>query len=160
MLIIRPWQESDRPFLRTLFLHSRRANWTWLDGSDWKLEDFDATTIGEVIWVAEMNGHRQGFAAVHVNENFLHSLFVDPGCQGQGVGSALLHKVQAEFTGTGALKCLTRNDKALAFYLHHGWHVEAEGVSPQGDYLLLHYRLPSRAAGLSPTGRGKRSRSG
>jgi prepilin-type processing-associated H-X9-DG protein len=146
LLIIRPWQESDRPFLRTLFLHSRRANWTWLDGSDWTLEDFDSTTIGEVIWVAEEDGHRKGFAAVHVNENFLHSLFVDPTCQGQGVGSALLKKVQTEFTSTGALKCLTRNEHALAFYRHHGWHVEAEGISPQGDYLLMHYRLPSRAA--------------
>ena len=141
-MIIRPWQESDRPFLRTLFLHSRRANWTWLNGSDWQLEDFDAVTLDETIWVAEEDGHRLGFAAVYVNDNFLHSLFVDPDAQGKGVGSALLKKVQAEFTSTGSLKCLTQNQRALAFYQHHGWHVEAEGKSPDGDYLLMHYRLP------------------
>lgn len=141
-MIIRPWQESDRPFLRTLFLHSRRANWTWLDGRDWQLEDFDAVTLDEIIWVAEDDGHRLGFAAVYVNDNFLHSLFVDPDAQGKGVGSALLKKVQSEFTSTGSLKCLVQNRHALAFYQHHGWHVEAEGTSPDEDYLLMHYRLP------------------
>lgn len=141
-MIIRPWQESDRPFLRTLFLHARRANWTWLDGRDWQLEDFDAVTRDEIIWVAEEDGHRLGFAAVYVNDNFLHSLFVAPDAQGKGVGSALLKKVQSEFTRTGSLKCLVQNRHAQAFYLHHGWHVEAEGVSPDGDYLLMHYRLP------------------
>lgn len=141
-MIIRPWQENDRPFLRTLFLHSRRANWTWLDGSDWQLEDFDAVTRDETIWVAEEDGHRLGFAAVYVNDNFLHSLFVDPDAQGKGVGSALLKKVQSEFTSTGSLKCLVQNHHALAFYQHHGWHVEAEGTSSDGNYLLMHYRLP------------------
>lgn len=64
-MIIRRWQESDRPFLRTLFLHARRAGWSWLDGRDWQLEDFDAATLDEVIWVAEEEGHRLGFASVY-----------------------------------------------------------------------------------------------
>jgi hypothetical protein len=51
-ILIRPWQESDRPFLRTLYLHARREAWPWLDASDWQLEDFDAATRDEVIWVA------------------------------------------------------------------------------------------------------------
>ena len=103
MLIIRPWQESDRPFLRTLFLHSRRANLTWLDGSDWKLEYFDSPTIVQVILVAAEDGIRKGFAAVHVLENFLHSLFVDPAFQVQWLGSPVLAKGHAEFTSTRAL---------------------------------------------------------
>ena len=64
-ILIRPWQESDRPFLRTLFLHARREAWPWLDSSDWQLEDFDAATRDEVIWVATQNGHRLGFASVY-----------------------------------------------------------------------------------------------
>ncbi|WLI77736.1 GNAT family N-acetyltransferase [Kosakonia sp. H02] len=140
-MIIRRWQESDRPFLRTLYLHARKNAWSWLDSSDWRLEDFDATTLGETIWVAEENGHRMGFASVSENDNFLHNLFVDPAFQGKGVGSALLKHVQTTFTHTGALKCLLLNKPALAFYQHHGWQVEAQGVSPQGDYLLLHYVL-------------------
>lgn len=141
-MIIRPWHETDRPFLRTLYLHARRQSWRWLDGSDWQLEDFDAATWDETIWVADDDGHRAGFASVYANDNFLHNLFVDPDWQGRGVGSALLQKVQAEFTSTGSLKCLAQNERALAFYQRHGWHVEAEGESPEGKYLLLHYRLP------------------
>ncbi|WP_039058650.1 GNAT family N-acetyltransferase [Enterobacter sp. Bisph1] len=138
-MIIRRFQESDRPFLRTLYLSARKASWHWLDSSDWRLEDFDADTLDETVWVAEENGHRLGFASVYDNDNFLHNLFVDPDCQGKGVGSALLKKVQSTFTSTGALKCLAQNKAAMAFYQRHGWHIEAQGVSPEGDYLLMHY---------------------
>ncbi|MGP3592501.1 GNAT family N-acetyltransferase [Vagococcus sp. WN89Y] len=138
---IRPWQESDRPFLRTLYLSARKQNWTWLDGEAWRLEDFDAATLDEVIWIAEDEGHRLGFASVYVNDNFLHNLFVSPDFQGRGVGSALLKHVQSRFTSTGALKCLLRNSAALAFYQHHGWYIEAKGEAPDGEYVLMHYRV-------------------
>lgn len=137
---IRPWQESDRPFLRTLYLRARKESWGWLTERDWRLEDFDAATLGERIWVAESDGKRAGFASVLVNDNFLHNLFVDPDWQGLGVGSALLRKVQSDFSSTGALKCLQQNESALRFYQRHGWHVEAQGSSPDGDYWLLHWR--------------------
>lgn len=138
---IRPFSEADRPFLRTLFLAARKASWHWLDSSGWRLEDFDRTTLGETILVAEQDGHRLGFAAVLDNDNFLHSLFVDPAAQGQGVGSMLLKTVQQRFTSTGALKCLAANRAAQAFYQHHGWQVIARGESHQGEYLLMHYLL-------------------
>ena len=140
-ILIRPWQESDRPFLRTLFLHARREAWPWLDSSDWQLEDFDAATRDEVIWVATQNGHRLGFASVWTNDNFLHNLFVDPQYQSHGVGKMLLEQVQKTFTSTGSLKCLVKNARAVAFYQRHGWHIEATGESPEGEYYLMHYRL-------------------
>ena len=136
---IRPFTEADRPFLRTLFLASRKANWTWLDGDRWQLEDFDRVVLGEKVLVAEEEGHRLGFAAWLENDNFLHSLFIDPQYQGRGVGSALLQAIQARFTATGALKCLLANRSAQQFYLHHGWQIVAEGESEQGRYLLMHY---------------------
>lgn len=141
-MIIRPGHPSDRPFLRTLYLHARKISWPWADSSDWQLEDFDAATLDETVWVAEIDGHRVGFASVWENDNFLHNLFVDPDWQGHGVGAALLEQVQKTFTSTGVLKCLIQNEQALAFYHHHGWHTEARGASPDGDYWLLHYRLP------------------
>lgn len=140
-LTVRAWQESDRPFLRTLYLHTRREAWPWLASDAWQLEDFDAATLDEQIWVAEQDGHRVGFASVWTNDNFLHNLFVDPRYQGQGVGKALLEQVQKTFTSTGALKCLVKNERAVAFYQRHGWHIEASGRSPDGDYFLMHYRL-------------------
>lgn len=140
-MIIRPFTEADRPFLRTLFLASRKANWTWLDDADWQLEDFDRVTLGERVLVAEEDGHRVGFAAVLDNDNFLHSLFIDPAWQGSGAGSALLQAVQNSFTSTGALKCLAVNLQAQSFYKKHGWRVVAQGESDQGEYLLMHYVL-------------------
>ncbi|WP_368544839.1 GNAT family N-acetyltransferase [Enterobacter soli] len=140
-ITVRPWQESDRPFLRTLFLHARRDAWPWLDSAQWQLEDFDAATLDEQIWVAVQNGHRVGFASVWANDNFLHNLFVDPQYQSAGVGHALLEQVHRTFTSTGALKCLIRNERAVAFYKRNGWHIEATGSSPDGDYYLMHYRL-------------------
>ncbi|CCP03693.1 Uncharacterized acetyltransferase [Erwinia amylovora Ea644] len=138
---IRPFNEADRPFLRTLFLAARNTNWTWCDASEWQLEDFDRVTLGERVLVAEDQGHRVGFAAVLDNDNFLHSLFIDPAYQGSGAGSALLQAVQSSFTSTGALKCQTENLRAQSFYKKHGWRVAAQGQSDQGEYLLMHYVL-------------------
>lgn len=143
---IRSFTEADRPFLRTLFLAARRANWRWLDGSQWQLEDFDAVILGETVFVAEIDGHRAGFAGVLDNDNFLHSLYVDPAWQGRGVGSALLNLVQDRFTSTGALKCLALNKAAQAFYLKHGWQMIARGESDQGEYVLMHFPLASQAS--------------
>ncbi|MEH0884439.1 GNAT family N-acetyltransferase [Enterobacter sp. UNJFSC 003] len=139
-ILIRPGQESDRPFLRTLYLHARRDAWPWLDDAEWQLEDFDAATRDEAIWVAEQDGHRLGFASIWSNDNFLHNLFVDPGYQNVGVGRLLLEQAQKTFTGTGALKCLVKNERAVAFYQRHGWHIESTGDSPDGEYYLMHYR--------------------
>lgn len=136
---IRPFTEADRPFLRTLFLAARKANWTWLDADSWQLEDFDRVVLGEQVLVAEDDGHRLGFAAWLENDNFLHSLFIDPQYQGRGVGSALLQAIQTRFTATGALKCLQANKAAQQFYLQHGWEIVAEGESEHGSYLLMHY---------------------
>ncbi|WP_343552847.1 GNAT family N-acetyltransferase [Pantoea sp.] len=144
---IRLFEETDRPFLRTLYLAARRHNWTWLDGAHWQLEDFDAVILGETVFVAENDGHRMGFAAVLDNDNFLHSLYVDPATQGQGVGSALLTHVQSRFSSTGALKCLQENQAAQDFYLKHGWRREATGESEQGKYVLMHFPLARRASG-------------
>ena len=53
----------------------------------------------------------------------------------------LLEQVQKTFTSTGSLKCLVKNARAIAFYQRHGWHIEATGNSPDGEYYLMHYRL-------------------
>jgi len=140
-ILIRPWQESDRPFLRTLYLHARREDCPRLDGADWQLEEFDAATRDEGIWVAVQNGPRLSFPSVWTNDNFLHNLFVDPQYQSLGVGNELLEHVQKTFTSTGSLKCLVKNARAIAFYQRHGWHIEATGDSPDGEYYLMHYRL-------------------
>ncbi len=105
---IRPYQEADRPFLRTLYLASRKAAFGWRDTSYYQLEDFDRATLGEAIWVAEDGGVLLGFVSVYREDNFIHNLYVDPHQPPRGVGSALLQAAQATFTATGSLKCLVK----------------------------------------------------
>ncbi|WP_425272794.1 GNAT family N-acetyltransferase [Rahnella variigena] len=136
-LKIRPYEEADRPFLRTLYLASRKHTWTWLE-DDFQLEDFDRAVIGEKILVAERDGHLLGFASIFTQEDFLHNLFVDPKYQGTGAGSALLEAAQETFTRQGSLKCLVKSKKSVDFYLSKGWNIMATGESPKGEYYLFH----------------------
>lgn len=136
-MTVRPYQEADRPFLRTLYLASRKHTWTWLE-DDFQLEDFDRAVLGETILVAERDGHLLGFASIFTQENFLHNLFVDPQYQGTGAGSALLHAAEETFTRHGSLKCLAKSKNAVAFYLSKGWTIISAGDSPKGEYYLFH----------------------
>ncbi|RJT21476.1 GNAT family N-acetyltransferase [Buttiauxella izardii] len=138
-LLIRSFTENDRLNLQTLYLQVRLSAWPWLDSSAWKPEDFDSTTQDEQIWVAEENGELLGFASVFVADNFLHSLYVAQKHQGKRVGLELLKKVQAEFTASGTLKCLVKNENALEFYLRHDWKIESTGDSVDGEYYLMRY---------------------
>lgn len=136
---IRLYEEADRPFLRTLYLASRKDTWIWMDTKDLQLEDFDRATIGETVIVAVRDGTLIGFASIFTQENFLHNLFVAPEFKGTGVGSALLHASEALFTGKGSLKCLIKSENSVAFYLAKGWEIISEGESPKGDYYLFHF---------------------
>ncbi len=133
-LHIRPGEPADSPALRQIFLRARSLSWTWLPAAAWRLEDFDAATADEQLWVAECDGQPVGFAAVWTADNFLHHLFVDPDWQGKHIGSALLAQVERTFTASGTLKCLMENKNALRFYQRHGWTIEAQGASPEGRY--------------------------
>ncbi|ELI8335666.1 TPA: GNAT family N-acetyltransferase [Yersinia enterocolitica] len=136
---IRQYQESDRPFLRTLYLASRQAAFSWLDEERFRLEDFDRSTLGETILVAIDGDDHLGFASIYTEESFLHNLFVDPKAQRLGVGKALLLAAQQLFTSHGSLKCLAKNQQALAFYRKQNWVAIASGKSNDGDYILMHW---------------------
>ncbi|AJJ65092.1 GNAT family N-acetyltransferase [Yersinia aldovae] len=136
---IRQYQESDRPYLRTLYLASRRAAFNWLAGEHFRLEDFDRVTLGESILVAIDGDQHLGFASIFMAESFLHNLFVEPTAQHHGTGKALLRAAQTLFTSHGALKCLEKNQRALGFYQKQGWVAIATGTSNDGDYILMHW---------------------
>lgn len=141
-IIIRDYQEADRPFLRTLYLASRKTGWTWLDPQEWRLEDFDAATFDEKIIVAEVEGHIAGFASLWLPDSFLHNLFVDPTRQRQGLASALLAASYRLCGATMALKCLQKNLGAQQFYQHHGWETISTGRGEHGKYFLMHKANP------------------
>ncbi|CAE1148802.1 GNAT family N-acetyltransferase [Serratia sp. Tan611] len=135
---IRLYQESDRPFLRRLYLAARKTAFHWRDTSHYQPKDFDRATLGEEIWVAEENGIPLGFVSIHRAEDFIHNLYVDPAQQTRGIGSTLLKQAESTFRTTGALKCLVRNEPALVFYQRHGWRIISQGGEGEDAYYLLH----------------------
>ena len=119
-VIVRDFVETDREALRQLFVVSRDAAFSWAAIGIHKLEDFDVSTAGERILVAEHSYHPIGFASVWQDDSFLHNLFVHPRYQGLGVGTMLLAGCDKYFSGTPTPKCLKANERAKQFYQSQG----------------------------------------
>ncbi len=60
------------------------------------------------------------FLVLDVARAYLHQLFVDPDCQGQGVGAELLQQVHRLCPGGWALHVATANGGARRFYARYG----------------------------------------
>lgn len=119
--MIRTLGDGDAPALAQLFLEARRRTFYWVEPSRFQRDDFALQTQNEQIWVAEQAGHLCGFIAIWAEENFVHHLYVDEACHGQGLGRALLTQGLAGATQPATLKVATRNIQALAFYHRLGW---------------------------------------
>ena len=132
--------DADRPALRALFLQARRATFHWRAADDFQPGDFDEQTRGERVLVAEDEaGAVTGFVSVWEPDSFVHHLYVAPDRQRQGIGQALLRAAGWPQVAL-RLKCLTRNESALAFYRAHGFVETDAGLAEDGDYLLLESR--------------------
>jgi len=139
---IRPATEHDRPALRELFLLARRATFTWLDGENFREEDYDGQTRGERVLVAEADdGSIAGFVALWEPDRFVHHLYLAAGQQGRGIGRALLQALGWPEQPL-QLKCLRRNEAAQAFYLALGFAQIGQGRGNDGEYVLLASRHP------------------
>lgn len=143
-IAVRLMHESDREALREVFLLSRLAAFVWEDTTAFQLEDFDRVIEGEIVLVAFVSGHPVGFAGIWAADSFLHSLFVRPDHQGEGVGKALLQACQVHFTGRPTLKCAKPNEAALSFYHAHGWEVVqvVDAETSDGGYYLMAQGTP------------------
>ncbi|WP_033138942.1 GNAT family N-acetyltransferase [Aeromonas finlandensis] len=118
--MIRLMEERDIPQLARLFLKCRRHTFHWVDSARFQLEDFEAQTKGEQVWVAEQGGNICGFIAIWQPDHFIHHLYVSNDWHGQGIGRALLERGLAD-SPHGALKVAIRNTAAVAFYHRLGW---------------------------------------
>lgn len=136
-VIVRDFVETDREALRQLFVVSRDAAFSWAAIGSHKLEDFDVSTAGERILVAEHSYRPIGFASVWQEDSFLHNLFVHPRFQGLGVGKMLLAGCDKYFSSAPTLKCLKANERAKRFYQSQGWRVRSEADGPEGPYFLM-----------------------
>ena len=110
----------------------------WLPPEERSKMDFTKVSEGETVVVCySREGDILGFVSVYEPESFIHHLYVAPNCQGQGVGTGLLHSLEAWVPMPWHLKCVERNENALAYYLSQGWVEETRAEGPEGAYVLL-----------------------
>lgn len=100
-------------------------------------EAYAASVVGEEQWVAGSDGKIIGYISVYWPTNFIHSLYVLPGYQGQGAGRALLDTVLHCAQGDVELKTDKGNERAYAFYRRRGWRVVGEGLAATGPWWRL-----------------------
>ena len=136
---IRPKESEDVDELRRLYMEARLGTFArlGLNTSAFTLTDFDVVTEGEEIWVAVSDGKLIGFVSCWLPDQFIHSLYVDPGFLRQGVGKALLRECLSKLGRPAFLKCLQQNTNAIAFYKQQGWQIKSEGISHEGLYFLM-----------------------
>ena len=130
---IREMTASDRPALQQIYLDARVETFHWWPEGTFKLEDFEASTEGEWVLVAEVEGEIIGFSSVG-GEHFLHNLFISPSKQGKGVAKQLLAACfEGKLNKPARLKCTVRNTKACGFYEANGWQIEEADVAHDPD---------------------------
>lgn len=112
---------ADGPRCADIFLHGRRAAFSWQPEDRFGLDDYYDCVDGEEVLVAEAAGGVVGFVSVDAGERFIHTLFIDPLWRGRGIGSALLREALTLLRGSAELACASRNAAARAFYEHNGW---------------------------------------
>jgi GNAT superfamily N-acetyltransferase len=92
-----------------------------------RIPDEDRSWLGglfverDAIWVEERDGRVIGF--VGMNDGEVTHLYVEPGAQGGGIGTALLDHVKAESGGELRLWVFQLNAGARRFYERHGFRL-------------------------------------
>jgi len=127
-LLMRPATAADAGPLAELYLLAREAAFPAMprpvhdDDSvrAWVHRWFEphATPVPEA-WVAEAGERLVGF--VMLEDDWVHSLYVDPELVGQGIGSALLDLAKGLRRGGLGLWVFESNEPARRFYTRHGF---------------------------------------
>lgn len=136
-LLIREMGPDDVGPLKEVYFKTRSQAFNWLNKNEIGLDDFEADTEGERIWVAVLEEKVVGFISAWEPENFIHHLFVLPEYFGQQIGSKLLSVCMQNIGRPAKLKCVSENVKALQFYRSRGWYTVSLGSTAEGEYQLM-----------------------
>jgi ribosomal protein S18 acetylase RimI-like enzyme len=123
LVSIRRAEPADAPAIAEIHLAARREAMPYLP--ELHSDDDVRVWVGSVmlpahtVWVAEIAGQVAGYAAL--DGEHLEHLYVRPGSQGRGVGSALLATAKAASPGGLSLYVFQRNARARAFYQARGF---------------------------------------
>jgi GNAT superfamily N-acetyltransferase len=127
---IRPAAARDAPAIAAVHRASMREAMPWLP--DLHTPDEDRAWIAEIVlphqqvWVAEADGRVVGVASMDA-EDMLTQLYILPGCQGTGIGGALLETAKAARPCGFSLYAFQRNTRARQFYERRGFVAVAFG---------------------------------
>lgn len=143
--IIRPANDQDFEICAAIYQASRAAAFPQEPPETRDTAAFQASTAEEEVSVALISGEIIALISVYWLENFVHSLYVHPDCQGRGAGRALLAYIQARATFL-ELKVGTGNTSALGFYRHLGWREVGTGEGEHGPWLRLRWDRPEGGA--------------
>ncbi|KAF2333819.1 GNAT family N-acetyltransferase [Flavobacterium daemonense] len=130
-------RNKDYEPLRNLFLTERRRTFSWLDQSEFQLDDFEKHIQGETVFVALINDIPVGFISIWMPTNFIHHLYIDHEHQGKSIGTELLKTAIKKTTFPLTLKCLAKNTKAVDFYKRKGFIETERGESDHGTHILF-----------------------
>jgi len=157
-LRIRPGAPGDSPALCSL---ARRAKASWGYPDEWleewrpDLEITPAYVDHHHVLVAETEGRLVGVVALEVAEGSasLEHAWVDPSCQGRGVGGALVRRALADAPSLGcAVVDVVSDPNARAFYEHLGGRVIGDlpapmPGAPERTLPVLRFTLPGGPPG-------------
>ena len=136
-LVIRQAAPEDHPACAAVFLAAYRQAFPLHPPEYYVPERYFESITGEEQWVAVQGGRIIAVLSIYWPENFIHSLYVEPSIQNQGIGRRLLEEVAARAKGVCELKCDKVNKRAVAFYKHLGWHEVGEGTADTGPWVRL-----------------------
>ncbi|NIF19656.1 N-acetyltransferase [Pantoea sp. Cy-639] len=146
--MIRPYTPSDSDAVLQIWLEASIRAHHFIPKDFW-LSQVEAMRTQYIpaatTFVHEHDGEVQGFVSLHGHS--LAALFISPAAQGQGLGTRLVDYVK---TGRDSLELSVyrANERAIAFYLRHGFSIIAEGVDEHTGAMELSMRWQ---AGVSPS---------
>lgn len=129
-------KKEDYIDLRNIFLKTRQEEFYWVNKESLRLEDFDISTEGEIILVAKIKDENVGFISIWEEDKFIHNLFVSTKHKSCGVGQALIRECKDIIGLPLTLKCVSKNKKALGFYLLQGFEIIEEVFDDEPYYLM------------------------
>ena len=128
---LRLGEPRDLEACAAIYLTAAPMAFPWLPADDIRREQFEAALREEEFWVAERDGTIAGFVSIYLPDRFIHSLYVHPARQRQGIGQRralhLLFGRGAKRSATGgenhatnffALAALQRLKDGRVFRIH------------------------------------------
>jgi putative acetyltransferase len=135
-IAFRPYREADRARVARLWFES---SLTSIPGEpvppDLSVRLFARIPVelaaGWTLTLATAGEEIVGMLAYFPGKGRLHQLFIDPACQGRGIGKALLDEAKGAMARGFWLTTMPRNIRARRFYEREGLRHKSDGPHPE-----------------------------